>query len=185
MGWRCVEKIAAFRQGPLPPLKERGGAHRATSPESGRAAPPPDDRRRRRLARGRGQARRAGDREVGASSRRAAPASGREIEGLASRHPLALRRIVRMVGSRQQDPRALCGIALSRAAEDARAINRVPGFEYDQLMVMGNPRTAGTAVDAPIYNNDGTLAGACTPRARCVADRLCRGALRRQRQDRD
>ena len=41
-------------------------------------------------------------------------------------------------------------------------------------MVMGNPRTAGTAADVLIYNNDGTLAGACGNGARCVADRLCR-----------
>ena len=60
------------------------------------------------------------------------------------------------------------------APEDARAIHRAPGLDYDQLMVMGDPRTAGTAADVIIYNNDGTLAGACGNGTRCVADRLCR-----------
>ena len=42
------------------------------------------------------------------------------------------------------------------------------------MMVIGDPHTAGTAADVLIYNNDGTLAGACGNGARCVADRLCR-----------
>jgi diaminopimelate epimerase len=41
-------------------------------------------------------------------------------------------------------------------------------------MVMGDPATAGTAADVLIYNNDGTVAGACGNGTRCVADRLCR-----------
>src|SRR6185437_10907311 len=36
------------------------------------------------------------------------------------------------------------------------------------------PMTAGTAACVLIYNNDGTLAGACGNGTRCVADRLCR-----------
>ncbi len=60
------------------------------------------------------------------------------------------------------------------APEDARAIHRAPGLSYDQMMVMGDPRTPGTAADVLIYNNDGTLAGACGNGSRCVADRLCR-----------
>ena len=60
------------------------------------------------------------------------------------------------------------------APDDARAIHRAPGLDYDQLMVMGDPRTAGTEADVLIYNNDGTLAGACGNGTRCVADRLCR-----------
>ena len=59
-------------------------------------------------------------------------------------------------------------------AEDARAIHRSPGLSYDQMMVLRNPKTAGTAADVLIYNSDGTLAGACGNGARCVADRLCR-----------
>ncbi len=58
--------------------------------------------------------------------------------------------------------------------EDARTIHRAPGLSYDQMMVVGDPRTAGTAADVLIYNNDGTLAGACGNGTRCVADRLCR-----------
>ena len=42
------------------------------------------------------------------------------------------------------------------------------------MMVLGDPKTAGTAADVLIYNNDGTLAGACGNGTRCVADRLCR-----------
>ena len=58
--------------------------------------------------------------------------------------------------------------------KDARAIHRAPGLSYDQMMVMGDPATVGTAADVLIYNNDGTLAGACGNGTRCVADRLCR-----------
>jgi diaminopimelate epimerase len=47
-------------------------------------------------------------------------------------------------------------------------------LRYDQMMVLRGPRTEGTAADVLIYNNDGTLAGACGNGARCVADRLCR-----------
>ena len=66
------------------------------------------------------------------------------------------------------------GSPVSPTPDDARAIHRAPGLDYDQMMVMGDPRTAGTAADVLIYNNDGTLAGACGNGARCVADRLCR-----------
>jgi diaminopimelate epimerase len=41
-------------------------------------------------------------------------------------------------------------------------------------MVLRDPKTEGTAADVLIYNNDGTLAGACGNGTRCVADRLCR-----------
>jgi diaminopimelate epimerase len=58
--------------------------------------------------------------------------------------------------------------------EDARAIHRAPGLSYDQMMVLGDPRTPGTAADVLIYNSDGTLSGACGNGTRCVADRLCR-----------
>jgi diaminopimelate epimerase len=60
------------------------------------------------------------------------------------------------------------------APEDARAIHRARGLGYDQMMVLGDPTTPGTAADVMIYNNDGTLAGACGNGSRCVADRLCR-----------
>ena len=91
------------------------------------------------------------------------------------RHPLAGREIHRMNGAGNAilvlDMRG----SLSRPSpEDARAIHRAPGLSYDQMMVMGDPATAGTAADVLIYNNDGTLAGACGNGTRCVADRLCR-----------
>jgi diaminopimelate epimerase len=66
------------------------------------------------------------------------------------------------------------GSPISPTPDDARAVHRAPGLDYDQLMVMGDPRTKGTAADVIIYNNDGTLSGACGNGARCVADRLCR-----------
>ncbi len=60
------------------------------------------------------------------------------------------------------------------APADARAINRTPGLDYDQMMVLTDPKMPGTAAYVVIYNNDGTLAGACGNGVRCVADRLCR-----------
>jgi diaminopimelate epimerase len=93
---------------------------------------------------------------------------------LVSRHPLAGRRIARMNGVGNKilvlDMR---GSSARPAPEDARAIHRAPGLDYDQMMVIGDPRTLGTAADVLIYNNDGTLAAACGNGARCVADRLC------------
>jgi diaminopimelate epimerase len=92
-----------------------------------------------------------------------------------SRHPLVGRSIARMNGAGNAilvlDVR---GSAVRPAPEDARAIHRAPGLSYDQLMVLGDPRTPGTAADVLIFNNDGTLAGACGNGTRCVADRLCR-----------
>jgi diaminopimelate epimerase len=94
---------------------------------------------------------------------------------LISRPPLAGRTIVRMNGAGNAilvlDMR---GSPARSTPEDARAIHRAPGLSYDQMMVMGDPRTPGTAANVLIYNNDGTLAGACGNGMRCVADRLCR-----------
>jgi diaminopimelate epimerase len=94
---------------------------------------------------------------------------------LISRHPLAGRTIERMNGAGNAilvlDMR---GSAARPAPEDARAIHRALGLSYDQMMVMGDARTSGTAADVLIYNNDGTLAGACGNGTRCVGDRLCR-----------
>jgi len=60
------------------------------------------------------------------------------------------------------------------SAEEARAIHRAPGLDYDQMMTLSTPRTPGTAAYVRIYNNDGSLAGACGNGTRCVADRLSR-----------
>ena len=92
-----------------------------------------------------------------------------------SRHPLAGRTIARMNGAGNTilvlDMR---GSRARPSAEDARTIHRAPSLSYDQMMVLRDPKTAGTAADVLIYNSDGTLAGACGNGARCVADRLCR-----------
>jgi len=94
---------------------------------------------------------------------------------LISRHQLAGRPIARMNGAGNAIlVLDLRGSPDRPAPEDARAIHRAPGLSYDQMMVMGDPRTPGTAADVLIYNNDGTLAGACGNGSRCVADRLCR-----------
>ena len=92
-----------------------------------------------------------------------------------SRHPLAGRTIARMNGAGNTilvlDMR---GSPARPRAADARAIHRAPDLSYDQMMVLRDPKTAGTAADVLIYNNDGTVAGACGNGTRCVADRLCR-----------
>jgi diaminopimelate epimerase len=94
---------------------------------------------------------------------------------LVSRHPLAGRAIARMNGAGNKIlVLDLRGASVRLAPADARAIHRAPGLDYDQMMVVADPRTAGTAADVIIFNNDGTLAGACGNGARCVADRLCR-----------
>jgi diaminopimelate epimerase len=102
---------------------------------------------------------------------------------LVSRHPLAGRTIARMNGAGNKIlVLDLRGSPVRPAPADARAIHRAPRLDYDQMMVVGDPRTAGTAADVTIFNNDGTLAGACGNGTRCVADRLCRelgvGAVR-------
>ena len=58
--------------------------------------------------------------------------------------------------------------------EEARAIQAAPGLDYDQLMVLSDPRRADTLAYVEIYNNDGSLSGACGNGTRCVADRLAR-----------
>jgi diaminopimelate epimerase len=94
---------------------------------------------------------------------------------LVSRHPLAGRTIARMNGAGNKIlVLDLRGGSVRPAPADARAIHRAHGLDYDQMMVVADPRTAGTAADVIIFNNDGTLAGACGNGARCVADRLCR-----------
>jgi diaminopimelate epimerase len=57
---------------------------------------------------------------------------------------------------------------------EARAIHRAPGLDYDQMMTLSDARTPGAAAYVLIYNNDGSLAGACGNGTRCVADLLCR-----------
>jgi diaminopimelate epimerase len=94
---------------------------------------------------------------------------------LSPRHPIAGRAIARMNGAGNVIlVLDLRGAPTRPTAEDAVAIHRAPGLSFDQMMVLGDPKTTGTAADVLIYNNDGTLAGACGNGTRCVADRLCR-----------
>ncbi|MBV8105525.1 MAG: diaminopimelate epimerase [Hyphomicrobiales bacterium] len=68
----------------------------------------------------------------------------------------------------------LRGLPLLPGPEDARAIHQAPGLDYDQMMVLSDPKAEGAAAYVRIYNNDGSMAEACGNGARCVADRLCR-----------
>jgi diaminopimelate epimerase len=90
-------------------------------------------------------------------------------------HPLAGRTITRMNGTGNKIlVLDLRGAASAPSPQEARAIHRAPHLDYDQMMVLSEPRTPGTAAYVRIYNNDGTLAGACGNGTRCVADRLSR-----------
>lgn len=68
----------------------------------------------------------------------------------------------------------LRGTALAPTPAEARAIHRAPGLDYDQMMVLFDPRDPATAAYVRIFNNDGSEAEACGNGARCVADRLAR-----------
>ena len=70
----------------------------------------------------------------------------------------------------------LRGTAILPTPAEARAIHRAPGLDYDQLMVLSDPRTPGTEAFVRIYNNDGGEAEACGNGTRCVADRLARAS---------
>ena len=131
LGWRCVHKIA-FRQGPLPPLKEK----RRPAPLPSEAARSRGPRRRladrgRRLARRGDAAWRAGDRQVGPPAWDGGrPNCEGRLRDLISRHPLAGRTIARMNGAGNAIlVLDLRGSPLRPTAEDARAIHRAPGLE--------------------------------------------------------
>lgn len=72
----------------------------------------------------------------------------------------------------------LRGGASAVAPGEARAIARGDGLAYDQLMVLSDPRTAGTEAYMTIFNNDGSLSGACGNGTRCVAWALMRDGAR-------
>lgn len=93
----------------------------------------------------------------------------------ASSSALVGRRVARMNGAGNKIlVLDLRGGASLPTPEEARAIHRARGLDYDQLMTLSDPRHAGTLAFVRIYNNDGSLAGACGNGARCVADRLAR-----------
>jgi diaminopimelate epimerase len=66
----------------------------------------------------------------------------------------------------------LRGSAATVAPRDARAIHSA--LPYDQLMALHAPRTPGADAAMLIYNNDGSLSGACGNGTRCVAFALAR-----------
>jgi len=68
----------------------------------------------------------------------------------------------------------LRGTAILPTPAEARAIHHASGLDYDQMMVLSDPRDPATAAYVRIYNNDGSEAEACGNGTRCVADRLAR-----------
>ncbi len=52
------------------------------------------------------------------------------------------------------------------------ALAERPETQFDQLMVLHDPKTPGTAAFVRIFNTDGSEAGACGNGTRCVADYL-------------
>ncbi len=69
----------------------------------------------------------------------------------------------------------LRGAGISASGDDARAIHRLPGLAFDQLMVVADARRPGADAFVTIFNNDGSESGACGNGARCVAYQLMRG----------
>ena len=72
----------------------------------------------------------------------------------------------------------LRGLSHVVSAAEARAIHRVPGLGFDQLMVLHEPTSRGSAARLAIYNNDGSLSDACGNGTRCVAYLLMRAGER-------
>jgi len=58
------------------------------------------------------------------------------------------------------------------SAQEARAAASPAGAPYDQLMALYPPAVAGTDARIRIFNNDGSVAGACGNGMRCVASLL-------------
>lgn len=63
---------------------------------------------------------------------------------------------------------------------EAAGIAAAPRTHFDQMMVLHDPKTAGTEAYVRIYNTDGTEAGACGNGARCVAWVLFEATARRE-----
>jgi diaminopimelate epimerase len=68
----------------------------------------------------------------------------------------------------------LRGAGVAATGADARAIRGDRRLEFDQLMVVSEPRSPGADAFVTIFNNDGSEAGACGNGARCVAYALMR-----------
>ncbi len=83
---------------------------------------------------------------------------------------LAHRRFLRMNGlGNEITVLDLRGAKSVVSEAEARSIAAAPGMHFDQLMVLHDPRTAGTDAFVRIYNTDGSEAGACGNGTRCVA----------------
>ncbi|MBL4645276.1 MAG: diaminopimelate epimerase [Hyphomicrobiales bacterium] len=63
----------------------------------------------------------------------------------------------------------LRGQNVSVAPDSARAIAKLDGAFFDQLMVLLPPKSDGTAAFVEIWNNDGSKSGACGNGMRCVS----------------
>jgi diaminopimelate epimerase len=63
----------------------------------------------------------------------------------------------------------LRGSALVLTADDVRHAAASPRSAFDQMMVLHDPRTAGTSAFVRIYNTDGSESAACGNGTRCIA----------------
>lgn len=94
-------------------------------------------------------------------------------------HPLAGRLAAKMNGlGNEIVVLDLRGTDLAVTATEARAIGRGPGLGFDQLMVLGEPRSADAEAFMTIFNSDGSQAAACGNGTRCVAWLLARDTSR-------
>ncbi len=63
---------------------------------------------------------------------------------------------------------------------EVRAIAARPSSQFDQMMVLHDPRTPGTEAYIRIYNTDGSEAGACGNGMRCVGWRVAEATSRQK-----
>jgi diaminopimelate epimerase len=64
--------------------------------------------------------------------------------------------------------------AVQATADDARALHAAPGLDFDQLMALYPAARADAAAAIKIFNNDGSISGACGNGTRCVGWLLMR-----------
>ncbi|MGE3914292.1 MAG: diaminopimelate epimerase [Hyphomicrobiaceae bacterium] len=67
-------------------------------------------------------------------------------------------------------------------AADVREIASRPGWRFDQMMVLHDPRSPGTEAFVRIYNTDGSEAGACGNGMRCVGWHVAELSGRREQR---
>ena len=85
-------------------------------------------------------------------------------------HPLANRPVIKMNGiGNEIVVLDLRGRPAPVTGGDARAIGRMPGLAFDQLMVVDDAREAGHDARLSIFNIDGSRAESCGNGTRCVA----------------